>query len=163
MFRMLVDISGPMMMFTAMQSPSVMDRIGLGVGEAALLTQADMKDQLNSMIYSKPETRYYKRTFRLYRGAHAAMPGNDHSTDDSSAETSDMAASSASAIVAATNGVYMSEVGDWVSYAWFVHEGYGLGLRATRPFSAQPTMNAEGHMLLEVNQALADALSGIVP
>lgn len=160
--KIKIDASGPIRLFKQMTTPKVMTAIQTGVGKAAHLVETSMREQLQSMIYSRPETPGYKRTYRLFRGAHAANPKWNHADDGYAAEEIDLKTTSNTDIVEVEGFVFKTEVGDWVSYALAVHEGYGFGTRTPRPFSAQPLMEADGHMRNEVNQAIAAIIGPLV-
>lgn len=158
-----VDISGVLAMFKGLGSLSTSDLLRGSVGRAGRNTEATMRQQLFDLIYSTPESSGYMRTGRLFNGAHAAHPDADHSNDTDQALTGDLTARDDLSIVRVTNYVYETEIGDWVDYAWLVHEGRGQGTRPARPFSAQPQLEAELVLTSEVSSAIAAAFAMHVP
>jgi len=96
------------------------------VGTAAIRIQEVVRRNLEAMIYSQPPASSgYQRTRTLFRSAHASPPDMDHSGDEERAHGGeDLAAVSASqAAGKASNGKIGSEIGSWISYADFVHDG----------------------------------------
>lgn len=154
---MRADITGAMALFHALDplaSPEMHGLVQHAVGKAAHRVEASMKKALWGMVYATPE-RDYERTGRLLNGIHAAAPGVSHQDDDSSALAGDMHIDDPVSVVSVTGLEFASEIGDWVSYAWFVHEGRGLGARVPKPFSSQPSLDAPFFLAEEVNSAIA--------
>lgn len=158
--RMYADISGAMRLFHALDaiaSPEMRGLLQHAVGKAAHRVEESMRKSLWDMVYSTPE-RDYSRTGRLIQGAHAAKPGTSHEADDETALSRDMHINDPTDVVGVTGLEFASEIGDWVSYAWFVHEGKGLGQRPPKPFSAQANLDAPFFLAEEVNSAIAAVL-----
>lgn len=151
-----------MLLFHAMKGPEMMRAVQLGVGKAAHRTEETMRQSLWAMVYSTPEGDY-ERTGRLINGVHAAQPGTSHNGDDDIALSMDMHNDDPMAVVRTIGLEFSSEVGNWVSYAWFVHEGMGLGTRGPKPFSAQANLNAGAFLAQEVNSAVAAAIMAMAP
>jgi len=94
-----------------------------------------MRQELLNMIYSLPETGYH-RTYTLFRSTHASNLGKSHAGDERSAFSgTDLGTSSPAEVVSERLGAYSSEIGTWISYAVYVHEGLGQGARTPKPFS----------------------------
>lgn len=105
-----------------------------GVGRAAIRTQEAMRSNLESLVYAQSSAASgYIRTRTLMRSVHAAPPSADHSADEGRASSgSDLAASSPEAVVENEGGFLVSEVGSWISYAGYVHDG--INQPQPRPF-----------------------------
>lgn len=99
--------------------------VGQGVGRAALRVQDIIRGHVQNMVYSQPSAvGGYQRTYTLLRSIHAAPPDADHASDEARAYGGfDLAATSPDAVVAQSGGTLVSEIGSWVSYAVFVHNG----------------------------------------
>jgi len=95
------------------------------VGTTAVRIQEIMRRNLEAMIYSQPPAASgYVRTRTLFRSTHASPPDMDHSGDEARAHSGeDLATSAAQATGKASNGKIGSDIGSWISYADFVHDG----------------------------------------
>ena len=135
-------------------SSSKMQLLEEAVGRAAIRTQQEMRNHLERLVYAQPSSASgYVRTYTLMRSTHAASPEDDHSADESrSANGSDLRASSASDVVNRRGDTIMSEVGSWISYAWYVHEG--ASGHGPRPFVTMARPEAERALQQEVEQAV---------
>lgn len=151
------DITGAMLLFNMIKGPWMRAAVQEGVGKAAHRTEEVMRQSLWSMVYATPEGDYV-RTGRLANGTHAAKPGVSHANDDSTALRTDMHNDDPMAIVKVTGLEFSSEIGNWVSYAYFVHEGLGRGNRGPKPFSSQANLVAPTFLSQEVNSAIAAIL-----
>ena len=116
--------------------------VGRGVGRAALLVQEDIRHHLQNMVYSQSSPHSYIRTNTLMRSVHASRPDAEHGGDEARARGGqDLAASSPDDVVGVSGSVLMSEVGCWISYAMFVHEG--INHPQPRPFGGVAGPSAE--------------------
>ncbi len=110
------------------------------VGSAGIRVQRMMRENLESMIYAQsPAPGGYIRTRTLYRSVHASPPDTQHGGDESRASSGgDLAAQSASQAAGAKGDQLISEVGSWISYSEFVHNG--VNQPQARPFmkAAEP-------------------------
>lgn len=99
--------------------------VGQGVGRAAIRVQDIIRGHVQNMVYSQPSAESgYVRTHTLMRSVHAAPPNADHAGDEARAYGGfDLAATSPDMVVEASGGTLVSEVGSWISYAAFVHDG----------------------------------------
>lgn len=154
-----IDATGVQRMFKELASKKTEKVLQAAVGRAGRLTEGSMRAQLWSLIYATPESPYYERTTRLLKGAHAAHPDKDHSSDDDRALKGDLSAKDDMKIVKTTDHIWETQVGDWVSYAIDVHEGLGQGARGPRPFTDQAFMDAETFLQTQVNSAIAAVIA----
>lgn len=124
--------------------------VGRGVGRAAIHTQDTIRGHLYNMVYAQPSSASgYQRTYTLMRSVHAAPPDADHGADEGRAHGgADLAATSPEAVVEASGGVLVSEVGSWASYASLVHDG--INQPQPRPFVAVAVPAAEAALGKEV-------------
>ncbi len=128
--------------------------VGRGVGRAAIRTQETIRDNLMNMVYSQPsQAGGYERTYTLMRSVHAAKPSADHGGDEMRAQGGqELAATSPEAVVEASGGVLESEVGSWVSYAGYVHNG--VNQPQPRPFVGNAVPAAEAALETEIMTAI---------
>lgn len=128
-----------------------------GVGRAAIRVQAAMRENLEAMVYQKPiSPGGYQRTRTLFRSTHAARPSNDHSGDEGRAFAGeDLAASEPLDVVERRGDQIMSEIGSWISYAEYVHNG--VNQPSPRPFVSAAADAAEQIMEEEVAAAVIRA------
>lgn len=157
-FEITVDASGPVELCRRLASPSGLMPIKLAVGRAALLVQGDVRASLQAMIYDTPE-RGYTRTWTLMRSSHAALPDRDHSGDEQAAfGGADLAATDPSKVVSGDigQGGYASEIGSWIRYARFVHDG--TVQMAARPFLGPAAAMAAAHLESELSKAVAQII-----
>ena len=132
--------------------------VGRGVGRAALRVQEDIQNHVENMVYSQPSTRGYTRTHTLARSVHASHPNADHGGDESRAHGGqNLAATSPDGIVEASGGVLVSEVGSWISYAAFVHQG--INQPQPRPFIEFALPAAETALEVEIMQVILEELA----
>ncbi len=126
------------------------------VGRAAIRTQKVMRDQLERMVYSQPPAASgYVRTRALMRSVHAVVPGANHGGDGSrAAGGGDLAATSPNDVIARRGTQIISEVGSWISYAEFVHEG--VNQPSSRPFVTASVSDAEQALQEEVERAIRE-------
>ncbi len=124
--------------------------VGRGVGRAAIRVQEDIRNHVENMVYSQPTSMSgYLRTYTLMRSVRAAHPDADHTSDEARAYGGqNLAATSPDSIVEASGGVLVSEVGSWISYASFVHEG--INQPQPRPFVAVSVPAAEATLESEI-------------
>lgn len=120
--------------------------VALGVGRAAIRTQGTIRNHLESLVYAQPPAASgYIRTGTLRRSVHAAAPSANHGADEGRAHGgADLGGGSPETVTELEGGAVVSEVGSWVSYAAFVHEG--INQPQPRPF---------------VEAALAEALAAL--
>lgn len=128
--------------------------VGHGVGRAAIRVQDIIRGHVQNMVYSQPSTGGgYQRTYTLMRSVHAAPPDADHASDEARAYGGfDLAATSPDAVVAASGGTLVSEIGSWISYAAFVHNG--VNQPQPRPFIQVAVPAAEAVLGEEVMSAI---------
>ena len=128
--------------------------VGQGVGRAAIRTQDIIRGHVQNMVYSQPSAESgYQRTHTLMRSVHAASPDADHANDEARAYGGfDLAATSPDMDVEASGGVLVSEVGSWISYAAFVHDGTGNS--QPRPFVQVAVPAAEAVLGEEIMLAI---------
>ena len=132
--------------------------VGRGVGRAALLVQEDIRNHLENMVYSQPSPRGYNRTHTLMRSVHASRPDAEHGGDEARARGGqDLAASSPDDVVGVSGSVLMSEVGSWISYAMFVHEG--INQPQPRPFVGGAVPAAETTLEVEIMKVILEELA----
>ncbi len=133
--------------------------VGRGVGRAALRVQDDIRNHVENMVYSQPQSSSgYERTHTLMRSVHAAQPDADHSSDEARAYGGqNLAATSPDAVVSASGGVLVSEVGSWVSYASLVHQG--TNQPQPRPFVAVAVPAAEAMLETEIMRSILEELA----
>ena len=131
--------------------------VGRGVGRAALLVQEDIRNHLQNMVYSQPSPHGYIRTNTLMRSVHASRPDAEHGGDETRARGGqDLAASSPDDVVGVSGSVLMSEVGSWISYAMFVHEG--INQPQPRPFVGVAVPAAETTLEVEIMKVILEEL-----
>ncbi len=132
--------------------------VGRGVGRAALLVQEDIRNHLQNMVYSQPSPHSYIRTNTLMRSVHASRPDAEHGGDEARARGGqDLAASSPDDVVGVSGSVLMSEVGSWISYAMFVHEG--INQPQPRPFVGVAVPAAETTLEVEIMKVILEELA----
>ncbi len=124
------------------------------VGKAAIRVQAAMRDNMEAMVYSQPQSATgYMRTRTLYRATHAARPSNNHSGDEARAGAGeDLAAHDPMQVVEMRGGTIASHIGVWISYAEHVHEG--INQPGPRPFMRNLEKSATDILNEEVTQAI---------
>jgi hypothetical protein len=95
------------------------------VGQAGLRAQDKIRQNLEAMIYSQPPAASgYVRTRTLYRSAHSAPIGADHSGDEATASAGgDLAKTTARSVVGVQGTQIGFETGAWVRYADAVEAG----------------------------------------
>ena len=155
LFDITVDASGPIRLCEELASGARLEPIKLAVGRAALRVQADVRASLQAMVYDLPEGRY-KRTGTLMRTSHAAKPGIDHSGDEAAglAGKDFLATDPLKVVGGALPEGFASEIGNWIHYAVFVHEG--TVRMASRPFLAGPAAVARAYFEEELARAVRD-------
>lgn len=123
------------------------------VGRAAIRVQDVIRNNLEAMVYSQPMSPSgYQRTRTLFRSAHAAKPSTEHSGDEAAAFAgANLAATDPMTVVERRGDQIVSEVGSWVSYSEFVHEGVK---QPSRPFVAAALPDAERIMEEEIEAAV---------
>ncbi len=124
--------------------------VGRGLGRAAIRTQDTIRGHLQNMVYAQPpQAGGYARTYTLMRSVHAALPDADHSADEGRAHGGmDLAATVPESVVEASGGTLSSDIGSWVSYAAFVHDG--VNQPQARPFVAIAVPEAEAMLEQEI-------------
>ncbi len=117
--------------------------VAKGVGRAAIRTQEAMRVHLESMVYAQsPAASGYIRTYTLMRSVHAAKPSADHSADEGRASGgADLSAMTPEEVVEKSGNTLVSEVGSWIGYAGYVHEG--IHQPQPRPFAEASVAEAE--------------------
>ncbi len=135
--------------------PSI-DKLERAVGRAAIRVQQAMRQQLDSMVYAQPPAASgYVRTRTLMRSTHAAKPDADHGADESRATGgSDLAATDPSDVTERRGNQIVSEIGSWIGYSEFVHEG--VNQPSPRPFVTATLPDAERAMQEEVERAVRE-------
>ncbi len=128
--------------------------VGQGVGRAAIRVQDAIRGHVQNMVYSQPSAAGgYVRTHTLMRSVHAAPPDADHAADEGRAYGGfDLAATSPDMVVQASGSTLVSEVGSWISYAAFVHNGTGHS--QPRPFVQVAVPHAEAVLGEEIMSAI---------
>ncbi len=123
------------------------------VGRAAIRVQKAMRDALERMVYAQPPSGSYVRTRTLMRSTHAAAPGIDHGADESRAAAGgDLAATDPTDVTARRGTQIVSEIGSWVGYAEYVHQG--VNQPSPRPFVSSVVSDAERALQEEVDRAV---------
>ena len=130
--------------------------VGRGVGRAAIRVQADIRNHVENMVYSQPQSASgYERTYTLMRSVHAAQPDADHGGDEARAYGGqNLAATSPDDVVSASRGVLVSEIGSWISYAALIHQG--INQPQPRPFIAVAVPAAEAVLETEIMTAILE-------
>lgn len=132
--------------------------VGRGVGRAALLVQEDIRNHLENMVYSQPSPHSYTRTHTLMRSVHASRPDAEHGGDQARARGGqDLSATSPDDVVGVSGSILMSEVGSWISYANFVHQG--INQPQPRPFVAVAVPAAETTLEVEIMKVILEELA----
>lgn len=127
--------------------------VGHGVGRAAIRVQDIIRGHVQNMVYSQPGVSGYQRTHTLMRSVHAAPPDANHASDEARAYGGfDLAATSPDMVVAASGGTLVSEIGSWVSYAAYVHDG--INQPQPRPFIQAAVPAAEAVLGEEIMSAI---------
>lgn len=139
-------------------SPSRLAHLERGVGRAAIRAQQLMRENLESMIYSQPPAASgYIRTRTLFRSTHAAAPNVEHNNDqDRAFAGEDLAATRPEDVVLRQGTEIMSDVGSWIRYASYVHEG--ANQPSPRPFVEAARDGAEQAMTEEVEAAVQEMM-----
>lgn len=140
-------------------SPRRLTYLERGVGRAAIRTQQTMREHLEHMIYQQPPAASgYIRTRTLFRSTHAAPPGAEHSSDQSRAFAGeDLLATVPEDAVLRRGTEIASEVGSWIRYAPYVHEG--VNQPSPRPFVSASRDAAEQALREEVEQAVIEMIA----
>ncbi len=135
--------------------------VGRGVGRAALRVQEDIRNHVENMVYSQPSSSSgYLRTHTLMRSVRAAHPDADHTSDEARASGGqNLAATSPDGIVGASGGVLSSEVGSWISYAAFVHQG--INQPQPRPFVAVSVPAAVAALETEIMMVILEEFAKV--
>ncbi len=128
--------------------------VARGMGRAAIRVQDAIRSHLQNMIYSQPsQAGGYERTYTLMRSLHAARPSANHGGDEMRAQSGqDLAATSPDGLVEASGNVLATEVGSWISYAGYVHDG--VNQPQPRPFIAVTVPFAEAALEVNVMEAI---------
>lgn len=167
-FDFKLDASGPMELFNTVLPREIEPILKIGAGRAAIRIQNLMRDELDRLIYSTPETPNYVRTHTLMRSTYASRPGAQHGHDhDAAAAGTDLAAGQTDPNSIGRGGGFVRitgyeaevEIGSWANYAEAVHEGWGSGARIPKPFSRMPAEEAPGILEKEIGQALAESIA----
>lgn len=161
-----VDVSGPMELFVSLLPARAKDWVKKGAASAAVQLQDMMRDELDRLIYSTPESPTYVRTYTLFRATYAARPGANHSFDHAAAASGvDLRVEMpvAGGIVRLTGYEAEVEVGSWADYAQYVHDGNSpAGQRTPKPFAVRPAKEAARILSREVNAAVAEGLASSI-
>jgi HK97 gp10 family phage protein len=155
--EIIVDATGPIELCQRL-ALGAMTPVKRAVGRAALSLQAQVRASLQSMIYATPE-RGYRRTGTLMRSSHAAPPDIDHSGDEQAAfGGADLAATDPMKVVGGdlAQGGFSSEIGSWIHYAHFVHDG--TIHMAARPFLGPAAAMARAQLEAELAVATEEII-----
>ena len=165
-FRFKVDAAGPIEYLSRLLPSRTGPAIKKGAGTAAFRIQQMMREELERLVYSTPESPTYQRTRTLWRATYAARPGGDHSRDhDAAFAGHDLAVTEpvAGGVVVLRGYEAEIDIGSWADWAYYVHEGLGgNATRGPRPFTAVPLAAAPAITTEEISRALAVALAGSV-
>jgi len=165
-FRVKVDAAGPIEYLANSLPKRIGPAIKKGAGAAAFRIQQMMRDELERLVYSTPESPTYRRTRTLWRATYAARPGASHDRDyDAAFSGHDLAVTEpvAGGVVVLRGYEAEIDIGSWAEWAYYVHEGLGGNrARGPRPFTAVPLAAAPGIASEEIGRALAVALAGSV-
>lgn len=124
------------------------------VGRAAIRVQQIVRNNLESMVYSQPPASSgYARTRTLLRSAHAARPSTDHSGDEGRARGgADLVATQPLDVVEMRGDTIASEIGSWISYSEYVHQG--VDQPSPRPYLRSAEDQAGDILEEEVDRAV---------
>ena len=110
----------------ALRGASIRQRqsVVTAAGRAGIRVQEIIRGNLDREVYSSPPSASgYIRTHRLMNSVHASPPDASHDDDHDRALNNDLAARAPSRAAGWDGDNIVSEVGSWVDYADFVHEG----------------------------------------
>ena len=137
-----------------LRGEAALSKLEEGVGRGAIRVQQAMRQRQEAMIYSQPPAASgYVRTRTLMRSTHAAAPGTDHGGDESRASGGgDLVATDPTNITERRGNQIASEIGSWIPYAEYVHEG--VRQPSPRPFVTATVLDAERALQEEVERAV---------